>query len=533
MSKKIDGEAQMNESELRTGSAPTIFIIFGEQRSGTTALGGYLSCHEQVVVLPELFLTGEYRDADGFEAFLERQSSSASTDRTQNFHAYLKWITEKTATEYRNKVGLEPSAIGIHLKIDQAMNEPELVPYLISVGVTFIHIIREDLLGTAVSQYALNNKLIPAHTAERTNADFVIGDDDHLLYLVDEILSRRSEAERLLSGATIFHVTFEALFAGNFTTRTQVLESIVAFLGLPVGGRSYRIQTVPTIGGTVARRVKNFERLQKLVANRIARNGRSKLSPLVPLKDLRPQCPICRVKGLDDYETIMDRAGQYRTAYLCPRCGAIIPEWSIGVDNREAANRQLSWGPERLSGIDVPWTRGVMVECFEILARSIPGLPVRAGANVFEIGSDEGKVTDALKQIGCHVHANSINPRITQEARRLFGLSKEELSLGDASEKLKDIVAQTSLLDLVVAWHSLQYIAHPMRVLHEAKRALKPGGMILVQAAYFTPSYITYQSMFFLSNKTLEYIAKELGMRIIFKDNDFNARFLCFCLLKE
>ncbi|SDC78065.1 Sulfotransferase family protein [Sphingomonas sp. YR710] len=140
-----------------------MFIIVGEQRSGTTALGNYLDSHPDISVHPEIFLNFPTQYENYFPFFGKLVIEDIQNAYPQffiirrNLNRYFDYLRDKSGA----------SRHGFHLKYDQLSYIPELFKHLSDLDVKCIHIVRRNLLDIAISQLSLKireeNKL-SAHT---------------------------------------------------------------------------------------------------------------------------------------------------------------------------------------------------------------------------------------------------------------------------------------------------------------------------------------------------------------------------------
>ncbi len=144
-----------------------------------------------------------------------------------------------------------------------------------------------------------------------------------------------------------------------------------------------------------------------------------------------------------------------------------------------ALMRWLESAPERYDSGMRLLTLGRVSALHDTLARTAVSAE---GSHVLEIGCGTGSVTRLLVQRGARVTALDQNPEMLEQARR---------RLADASPGRAELIEQTaceidtlpdSHYDAVVASLSLSEMSRSERafVLREARRRLRPGGLLVV-----------------------------------------------------
>ena len=109
------------------------------------------------------------------------------------------------------------------------------------------------------------------------------------------------------------------------------------------------------------------------------------------------------------------------------------------------------------------------------VGRRVEFFVAHARGKCLEVGAGTGSISRALFEAGYEVSATDISPNMVEEMKKK-GISAvvcdaEQLPFPDAS------------FDTVVSSEMLYYLDSPAKFLKEAKRVLKPGGMLLVSSA--------------------------------------------------
>jgi ubiquinone/menaquinone biosynthesis C-methylase UbiE len=112
---------------------------------------------------------------------------------------------------------------------------------------------------------------------------------------------------------------------------------------------------------------------------------------------------------------------------------------------------------------------------------------IRPTDTVLEIGCGSGLFTRSLATRCERLIAHDLDPRyVAQTKAKLSDLSNIEYLIGDARDLQLDAVA-----DVIVLISVLPEIPEPLRALEACRRALKPGGRIVIGEELFEPEYVT------------------------------------------
>jgi SAM-dependent methyltransferase len=110
-------------------------------------------------------------------------------------------------------------------------------------------------------------------------------------------------------------------------------------------------------------------------------------------------------------------------------------------------------------------------------ARSVERLAGGPG-RVLDVGCGRGFLLDAFRRRGWEPHGSELDERSAAFAREVLGL---DVATGD----LDRWPWPDGTFDAVSLWHVLEHLAEPERALDEARRGLRPGGVLLVGVPNF------------------------------------------------
>ena len=104
-------------------------------------------------------------------------------------------------------------------------------------------------------------------------------------------------------------------------------------------------------------------------------------------------------------------------------------------------------------------------------------LPLAEGRRVLDIACGEGYGSALLATRAQSVVGADVAPEAVAQARRRYGAAR---NLQYVEGRCESLPCEDASVDLLVCFETLEHIADPERLLDEAKRALAPGGLLLV-----------------------------------------------------
>ncbi len=111
------------------------------------------------------------------------------------------------------------------------------------------------------------------------------------------------------------------------------------------------------------------------------------------------------------------------------------------------------------------------------------------GGRLLDVGCNDGLFLHLARQSGWEVQGVEIAESVAAHAREALGL---DVFTGELTEA--NFPAQH--FDVVTFWHVLEHLHDPMRELREARRILKPGGLLIVEV----PNIASWQARLFGAN---------------------------------
>jgi hypothetical protein len=145
--------SQISEFALRRSSNQQAvpFVIWCNQRSGSTHLSSLLASHPEIACWRELFFAGEGRSSQDYF------TRSRSSDLPSFLDRFFLYDWRAINLFYERPMVQEPNAVGFKLKYQQVARYPRISDYLLSRRSTIrvIHLVRANLLATLVSSRIL------------------------------------------------------------------------------------------------------------------------------------------------------------------------------------------------------------------------------------------------------------------------------------------------------------------------------------------------------------------------------------------
>lgn len=117
---------------------------------------------------------------------------------------------------------------------------------------------------------------------------------------------------------------------------------------------------------------------------------------------------------------------------------------------------------------------------------ALPIIRWRPAGRILDVGCGMGDYLASQSQLGWEVEGVEINPRAVQHAREKLHL---EVFQGDLLQA--NLPAQH--FDVVTMWWYLEHVPNPLAVLQEARRIIKPGGVLWIGV----PNWASWEARLF------------------------------------
>lgn len=171
----------------------------------------------------------------------------------------------------------------------------------------------------------------------------------------------------------------------------------------------------------------------------------------------------CNLCGKDDYK-ILQLAGKHKVI-KCKNCGLIFVNLPTENDRYISHYNQeyyALWLKEQFAAREKMWKRRLKkIQTFK-----------RTG-KLLDVGCGCGNFLKEAKYNGFQVYGTEVSEYAVNYVKNTFG---REIFKGE----LKDANFQDNFFDVITLWHVLEHTTEPLDNLIEARRILKPDGILVV-----------------------------------------------------
>lgn len=165
-------------------------------------------------------------------------------------------------------------------------------------------------------------------------------------------------------------------------------------------------------------------------------------------------------------------------------------------------------------------TRKMKILTFSMYLKLLSNYATLKGKNLLDIGCATGYLLEAAKKMGCNCYGVEISPFGAKESSKIFPGKIYQGTLEKA--RFKD-----ARFDIITMTDLIEHVVDPVVFMEEAKRILKPNGLILL----VTPNFYSWWSkilgkkwtnfkeehLFYFSPQSLKVLADISGLKIIFE----------------
>ncbi|WP_420587335.1 class I SAM-dependent methyltransferase [Ruegeria sp.] len=155
-----------------------------------------------------------------------------------------------------------------------------------------------------------------------------------------------------------------------------------------------------------------------------------------------------------------------------------------------------------------------------------------AGGTVYDIGSGRGNLLAALLRKGYDAFGCEPSTELSTKARTAYNLPGNRLMTTSASNFLAQRKDQQGSVDTVFLWHVIEHFERPMDILWEITQHLAPDGILICQGPMLNPEYVFPAHRFFHSESNITWLARELGLKVVFMNGLSPQRYISFALAK-
>jgi len=178
------------------------------------------------------------------------------------------------------------------------------------------------------------------------------------------------------------------------------------------------------------------------------------------------KCPVCVI---DDASFAFEKDG---FSYVrCNSCGMLYTNPQLNEEKIRAQYRSL---PSQNYWVDVLQTQRQLKYDTKKFKGALEDISTFADpGRLLDIGCSLGIFLDLARKKGWEIHGVELNER----ARRV---AKEKFRIAPYDRPLEELNLEPESFDVVTMWEVLEHLTDPRRILAQAHRLLKPGGMLVV-----------------------------------------------------
>lgn len=199
--------------------------------------------------------------------------------------------------------------------------------------------------------------------------------------------------------------------------------------------------------------------------------GRAQAKELLPVNEPQPapaaECPACASETLRPL-VVSRKTG--RVVGGCKACGCHVllnPPPQIEIVENYEYDREVyeSWVAAK--------RHDSLSRAYDSTLARIEDLIESGGRSLFDVGAGAGEFLAKARHHGYEVHGNELAPGAVQITKERLGI---DLHLGDLTT-----MAGSDLFDALTMWCVLAHVGAQDELLSNARRMLKPGGVLFLQ----------------------------------------------------
>jgi SAM-dependent methyltransferase len=221
-------------------------------------------------------------------------------------------------------------------------------------------------------------------------------------------------------------------------------------------------------------------------------------------------CELCQRDALAPVYT-PERSSRGITIHLCNHCGLVQSLPRIDREKRApaAVSGGADWG-------NVRYGKGFRTRVvIESLSRHID---MNSDLAVLDVGSNRGSFAKAFLDAAPQAHLVAVEPD-ERVANSCGDLDRAEL----IPARIEDAALETERFDVIHSCHTIEHLANPLRVLADHWRALKAGGILILDAPNMAligsgdivEEWFIDKHLFHFSARTLGRMIEAAGFEII------------------
>jgi ubiquinone/menaquinone biosynthesis C-methylase UbiE len=239
-------------------------------------------------------------------------------------------------------------------------------------------------------------------------------------------------------------------------------------------------------------------------------------------------CELCQRDALKlAYQP--ERSTRGISVYLCESCGLVqsLPRKDRDTRAPAAVSAGADWG-------NVRYGKGFRTKiALNALARHAD---LNSGITLLDVGSNRGSFAKAFLDAAPNAHLVAIEPD-ERVAASCGNIARTEL----IEARIEDAALETERFDIVHSCHTIEHLAHPMRVLNDHWRVLKDGGLLILDAPNIAllgaddivEEWFIDKHLYHFSARTLGRMIEAAGFEIIQAPDESDRSNLLFVARKR
>ena len=221
-------------------------------------------------------------------------------------------------------------------------------------------------------------------------------------------------------------------------------------------------------------------------------------------------CDLCRRRALEAIYR-PDSSMRGLTIYLCHHCGLLqsVPRIDRAPRKVAAASSGADWG-------NIRYGKGFRTNAAMTALKRHADFA--SPIDILDVGSNRGSFARAFLDAAPNAHLVAVEPD-ERVAQSCAGVERCEV----IEARIEDAPLESSRFDIVHSCHTIEHLANPARILADHWRALKPGGLLLVDAPNtaildaedMVEEWFIDKHLFHFSARTLMRMIASTGFEII------------------
>lgn len=196
------------------------------------------------------------------------------------------------------------------------------------------------------------------------------------------------------------------------------------------------------------------------------------------------------------------------SVYLCPHCGLVqsLPRIDQAPRKPAAVSSGADWG-------NIRYGKGFRTQ---IALEAVQRYAGMGFFSLLDVGSNRGRFIAAVKEHYPRAHLVAVEPdeRVADSV-----LGAAELHVG----RMEDVLLETGRFDIIHSCHTIEHLAHPMRILRDHARLLKDDGLLILDAPNIAilasddmvEEWFIDKHLYHFSAKTLTQMVESAGFEIM------------------